>query len=209
MRRAEIPVDWDGMHQRLEAKLLPGPPSPDEHVCPGPCWAWNGAYSKQTGYAMVSVRRADGQWCPTTVHRVMWRLYRGEFDLSLELDHLCRNRSCVNPWHAEPVTHRINVLRGQSPGALAVRENRCRRGHEFTEENTVRRADGGRDCRECIRLRNGTRERSPRLPKTHCPHGHEFTEENTYPSADGKRRCITCARARAKEWRKQRLALPG
>src|SRR5258708_35924445 len=121
MRHADIPVSWD-MHERFEAKLLPGPASPDEALCPGPCWAWSGAHFKKTGYAMFSVRCADGKWQPTTAHRIAWRLYRGEFDPVLEPDHLCRNRGCVNPWHGEPVTRQVNMLRGAHPTAVLVRD---------------------------------------------------------------------------------------
>lgn len=158
-RHAEIPVDWGKMHQRFESKLLPGPPSPDENLCPGPCWGWRGGHFKQTGYAIFNVRCADGKWRPTTAHRVAWRMYRGEFDPDLEPDHLCRNRGCVNPWHAEPVTRRVNTQRGMSPTAVLARENRCPQGHEFTEANTVRRKNGKRECRTCVRERD--RKRNP------------------------------------------------
>jgi hypothetical protein len=146
----EIPVTWD-MHVRFESKLLPGP---------GDCWAWSGGHFKQTGYAMFSVRCADGKWRPTVAHRIAWRLYRGEFDLALDLDHLCRNRACVNPWHTEPVTRRVNTLRGDGPAAVAARMTECAQGHAFTEENTIVRPNGKRECRTCARARDRERNKT-------------------------------------------------
>jgi hypothetical protein len=156
MHRVLIPVTWD-MHARFEAKLLPGPPSPDESLAPGDCWGWSGAHFQQTGYAMFSVKCEDGKWRPTTAHRIGWRLYRGEFDLVLEPDHLCRNRGCVNPWHGDPVTRSINMLRGSHPTAVMIRENRCPHGHEMTEANTVTRKNGKRECRACVQARDRAR----------------------------------------------------
>lgn len=142
---------------RFESKLLPGPPSPDENLCPGPCWGWSGAHFQKTGYAMFSVRYADGTWRPTTAHRIAWRLYRGEFDPDLEPDHLCRNRGCVNPWHGEPVTRKINLARGMSPTAILVRENVCAHGHDMIEANTIWRKNGKRECRTCAQARDRAR----------------------------------------------------
>lgn len=159
MARIEIPVDWASMHERFEIKLLPGPASPDPVLAPGDCWLWGGGHFQKTGYAMFSVRKADGKWTPTTAHRIAWRLYRGEFEPELEPDHLCRNRACVNPWHGEPVTRSVNMLRGEHPTAVLVRENHCPAGHEFTEANTMRRKNGKRECRTCVQARDRERNR--------------------------------------------------
>ena len=140
-------MTWD-MHIRFDAKLLPGP---------GDCWAWSGGHFQKTGYAMFSVKCADGKWRPTTAHRIAWRLYRGEFDPVLELDHLCRNRACVNPWHTEPVTRRVNMLRGDHPTAILIRTGSCPYGHEMTEANTILRKTGKRECRACVQARDRAR----------------------------------------------------
>ncbi len=80
----------------------------------------------------------------------------------------------------------------------------CKRGHEFTEENTRRRAALGfsRECRTCIRMhcreyrrRHQKPPKPPEPPQTHCKHGHELAEENIYVTRKGNRRCRTCSRA--------------
>lgn len=127
------------------------------------CWEWNAGHFKTTGYALFTVRCDDGKWRPTVAHRVGYELFVGSIPDGLPLDHLCRNRGCVNPDHLEPVSQRINMLRGQAPSAIAVRENRCGRGHEFTPENTFTRIRNGtakRECRECIRARDRVRNKT-------------------------------------------------
>ena len=135
---------------RFNEKLIPGP---------GDCWYWRAGHFKKTGYAMFSIRGQDGKWRPTVAHRVAYELYIGEIPAGLDLDHLCQNRGCVNPWHLEPVTRAVNLSRGMSPAAVAVRENRCAAGHEYTPENTYRKPSqpNKRICRECMRRRDNAR----------------------------------------------------
>src|ERR1700731_2414568 len=65
--------------------------------------------------------------------------------------------------HLEPVTNGENLLRGQGPTAMRAAQTACINGHPFTEENTYRPKSGGRDCRECKRVRDRgyRRARSP------------------------------------------------
>lgn len=89
-------------------------------------------------------------------HRLVYTLRKGEIPAGLVLDHLCRVKLCVNPAHLEPVTQRINVKRGdtsnnRSPSANANKTH-CKRGHEFTPENTINRSGKQgkfRVCRTC------------------------------------------------------------
>lgn len=69
----------------------------------------------------------------------------------LHLDHLCRNRRCVNPDHLEPVTHRENTLRGIGFGALNAAKTHCANDHAYTPANTYIDPLGYRHCRACRR----------------------------------------------------------
>jgi HNH endonuclease len=81
-------------------------------------------------------------------HRVAYEMWFGPIPDGLVIDHLCRNRACVNPAHMEPVTHRENLLRGTGASARQAAKKTCIRGHEFDVRNK-----NGRECTTCIRLR--------------------------------------------------------
>lgn len=141
---------------RFEEKVNRDGPIPEQRPELGPCWEWTAGRYSNTGYGQFG-RRVGGKWIPTNAHRIAYELYVGPIPEGTELDHLCRNRGCVKvladgrgPAHLEPVTRQVNMLRGEHPSALAVRTNRCKRGHEYTPENTILRADSpSRQCREC------------------------------------------------------------
>ena len=124
------------------------------------CWLWPGALTGG-GYG-------HRWWHGKTnrVHRVAYELSVGPITKGLQLDHLCRNRPCFNPRHLEPVTRRENILRGESPAALNARKTHCKRGHEFTEENTYHKNPRGRACIKCLRAYGHTmNEGEATLPK--------------------------------------------
>jgi hypothetical protein len=102
------------------------------------CWIWT-ASRDPAGYG-----RFEGAY----PHRFAYQLLVGPIPAGLDLDHACRVRHCVNPSHLEPVTHRVNVLRGISPMAINARKVICKRGHPFDETNT-RRNGTRRACRKC------------------------------------------------------------
>ena len=111
---------------------------------PNGCWLWTGA--KSAGYGTFGDKeRAAHRWSYT--HLI------GPIDDGLELDHLCRVRACVNPAHLEPVPHRINVLSGPGPSAVAALKTHCLRGHPFDAVNTRITPKGARACRRCMRER--------------------------------------------------------
>lgn len=108
----------------------------------GPCWLWKAG--RTNGYGVCSV---DGRHI--RAHRFAYEALVGPIPPGKELDHLCRNRPCVNPDHVEPVTTAVNVLRGVGPTARAARATHCPQGHPYDEQNTRVRPDGSRACRRC------------------------------------------------------------
>lgn len=156
----------------------------------GPCWIWTAA--THGGYGTFWYENHT----KSQAHRFAYELLVGPIPDDLQLDHLCRVHGCVNPAHLEPVTSKINCLRGESFAAINATKTHCSYGHAFDSTNTKERKSGGRDCRICQRrwAREWARKTytpTPRPHKTHCKNGHAFDESNTYHN--GRQRvCRTC-----------------
>jgi len=106
------------------------------------CWVWGGALS--SGYGKL---RVNGK--AMYAHRFAYEEFRHPIPDGLELDHLCRNTQCVNPFHTQPVTHTINVGRGNWPSAINSRKTHCKRGHLLQGDNLII-MKRGRQCRTCV-----------------------------------------------------------
>ena len=112
------------------------------------CWLWTGPPDKTTGYARFSVNGKRDM-----AHRVAYRMVKGEIPVGLHIDHLCRNRLCMNPDHLEAVTCRENILRGVGATAQHARQTHCIRGHLLAGENLYVNSRGSRGCCSCRRQR--------------------------------------------------------
>lgn len=114
----------------------------------GDCWLWGGKLN-DGGYGQWS-REINGT---LFVHRIAYEMIIGPIPKGLVIDHLCRVRNCVNPAHMEPVTSAVNILRGEGACAVHARKTHCKRGHEFTTENTYIFTNGKyRMCKVCRRM---------------------------------------------------------
>lgn len=131
------------------------------------CWEFHG-YIMPTGYGQVW----DGVHRNALAHRAVFEAVVGPIPEGLHLDHICRNTICVNPEHLEPVTMKVNILRGEGPSALIARTGKCLRGHDLVEGNLYYhphpKKPGRRECLTCrvmrqdalnVRRREATRAR--------------------------------------------------
>jgi hypothetical protein len=116
---------------------------------PDECWEWTAARNWR-GYGEFHLQGRTR----IKAHRVAYELVIGPIPEGMQLDHICRDRGCVNPLHLEPVTNRENVLRGVGVTARNAVKTHCKRGHPFDDANTLihpptRGRGERRQCRAC------------------------------------------------------------
>lgn len=111
----------------LEPDLLPEKIRKCISIDSDGCWMWTGDITKK-GYARV-------YWPPKQyklggsrfAHVIVYKLLIGNIPVGKRLDHLCRKRSCVNPYDLEPVTNKENIRRGERASSVS-----CCKGHPYT-----------------------------------------------------------------------------
>lgn len=124
-----------GVMERFAAKVV---------VAASGCWEWTASHST-SGYARLAVGKKIER-----ASRVSYELFVGRIPDGLQIDHLCRNRGCVNPAHLEPVTGTENIHR--SP-LNPIHRSHCPAGHPYAGANLIVQRKRGRTwqrfCREC------------------------------------------------------------
>lgn len=132
---------------------------------PDDCWQWIASKNpKGYGYfSMPAIKRS-----PFLAHRVSFIIANGQINDGMMIDHMCRNRGCVNPKHLRQVTPEVNTLENSvSITAINLTKTHCPKGHEYTPENTKINAGKkkyGRPfrlCRTCANIESA-RQRAKR-----------------------------------------------
>lgn len=108
------------------------------------CVVWKGSLSEK-GYGVFYFHNSR-----IRAHRFSYQTYKGQLLKSKCIDHICRNRACVNPEHLRQVTFRINAL--ENSRGIAVKNSKkikCKKNHPLISGNLVKRKDGRRECKKC------------------------------------------------------------
>lgn len=112
------------------------------------CWIWTGCVASN-GYSKLSFESKH-----TSAHRVFYKWFKGPIEDGLQIDHLCRNKLCVNPDHLEAVTPKVNTLRSENIAAKNSRRTICLKNHPLAGNNLYITPDGRRQCRMCVNFRS-------------------------------------------------------
>lgn len=138
-RHASKPLD-EPYIAKFHTKYIPEPNSG--------CWIWLDFLSGSLGYGYFYLNGSHSARVRIRAHRFSYELHKGLIPHGMVIDHLCRNPCCVNPDHLEAVTHRENVIRGQTTN----RKERCKYGHLLSGDNLYTSPKGARQCLTCKKI---------------------------------------------------------
>ena len=116
---------------------------------PNGCWLWTGTKTSMGYGRLYIINQSDNKSVRVLAHRLAYEIFVGPIPDGLTIDHLCRNRPCVNPEHLEAITLQDNILRGIGSAARNAKKTHCPQGHPYDLLNTYIRANGWRVCHRC------------------------------------------------------------
>lgn len=140
----EVTIIYGDVEARFWPKVNKDGPTPAHRLDLGPCWLWTASLFPG-GYGCFSLDQKS-----VLAHRWAFERLVSSIPEDLTLDHLCREKRCVNPGHLEPVTAAENIRRAHAA------KTHCAQGHPFDETNTYRHG-GRRYCRSCRKNRKRRR----------------------------------------------------
>jgi hypothetical protein len=114
---------------------------------PNGCWKWI-AHLDTDGYGRFYWNGNRNGFA----HQFSYEYFNGPLDKALTVDHMCRNRWCVNPAHLRQITNLENVMIGVGVGAKNARKTVCPLGHTYSTENTYYDKLGYRGCKICRKM---------------------------------------------------------
>lgn len=109
------------------------------------CWVWTGSKTPLGYGQMIVGSMTDGTRRNEMAHRVAYETFTGKnIPIGMTIDHLCRNKSCINPDHLEVVSYSVNQVRAQA----ANRKTHCKYGHEYVNGSYYTYGNT-RKCKAC------------------------------------------------------------
>lgn len=124
--------------------------------CDGGCWEWTGEVSPK-GYGKLKFKGGTFY-----AHRFIYALVCEPIPDGMQIDHLCRNRCCVNPDHLDVVTNQVNATRGTGWAGQNARKTHCPQGHPYEGDN-LRLTSKGRECWICVRKQKSAQKKRAAL----------------------------------------------